>query len=81
MSVDCIIELEYGSEGQAEAVIKAIGPDNAPYASAVLAGKKVTVSTSAETSLSLLHTVEDLLACVRVAEEASDAASGPPPSL
>ena len=76
--MDCIIELEYGSEGEAEAVIKAIGPDNSPYAHALLSGKKVTVSASAETPLSLLHTVEDLLACVRVAEEAFDAASGSP---
>ncbi len=71
--MDCTVELEYESEGQAEAVFRAIGPDNAPHARAILADKKVTIFASAATPLSLLHTMEDLLACVRVAEEASQA--------
>lgn len=69
MSVDCTIELDYASEGEAIAVMSAISPDNAPYAEAVRNGRRVTVRSRSQTCPQMLHTMEDLLACLRVAEE------------
>ena len=73
MTVLCRIELDYGSEAEAIAVMEAISPDNAPYAEAVRDGSKVTVTSRSQTCPQMLHTMEDLLACVRVAEEAVQA--------
>lgn len=69
MSVDCTIELEYDQEGEAIAVLNAISPDNAPYAEAIRNGRRITISSRSQTCPQMLHTMEDLLACLRVAEE------------
>ncbi|MBI0584324.1 MAG: hypothetical protein ISF22_08875 [Methanomassiliicoccus sp.] len=69
MSVDCEIVLEYDDEKEAIAVLEAISPDNAPYAVAERNGRKITVRSRSNTCPQMLHTLEDLLACVKVAEE------------
>jgi hypothetical protein len=74
VSVDCEIVLEYEDEKDAVAVMAAISPDNAPYAEAVRDGRKVTIRSRSDTCPQMLHTMEDLLACVRVAEETVQAA-------
>ncbi len=74
VTVDCELEFEYGSERAAEAVLSAIAPDNAPYAVAERRGRTVIVRARSETAPQMLHTMEDLLACLRVAEEAVRAA-------
>ncbi len=73
MSVDCEIVLEYDEERDAIAVMEAISPDNAPYAKAERDGRKVIIRSHSGTCPQMLHTMEDLLACVRVAEEAVQA--------
>jgi hypothetical protein len=74
MSVECEIVLEYDDEEEAEAVQGAISPDNAPYAVAERDGRKVTIRSRSDTCPQMLHTMEDLLACVKVAEETVRAA-------
>ncbi len=69
VSVECTIELEYGQEDEAMAVLNAISPDNAPYAEATLHGSKIIIRSLSHTCPQMLHTMEDLLACLRVAEE------------
>jgi hypothetical protein len=69
MTVLCNIQLEYESEAEAIAVMEAISPDNAPYAQAVRDGAKINITSRSQTCPQMLHTMEDLLACVRVAEE------------
>jgi hypothetical protein len=69
VSVECIIELEYDQEGEAVAVLNAISPDNAPYAEATRDGRRITIRSCSRTCPQMLHTMEDLLACLRVAEE------------
>jgi len=70
VSVDCEIVLEYDDEKDAIAVMEAISPDNAPYASAERDGRGVTIRSRSDTCPQMLHTLEDLLACLKVAEEA-----------
>ncbi len=69
MSVDCTIELEYEDEETAAMVVAAISPDNAPYAEAERKGSRVIVRARSSTCPQMLHTTEDLLACLKVAEE------------
>ena len=74
MSVTCVLELEYPDEARARAVHGALAPDNAPYVTARVEGSRVIAEATAENPMSLLHTIEDYLACVAVAEKAAGAA-------
>lgn len=69
MAVETTIELDYGSEAEAIAVMGAIEPDNAPYAEAERRGNKLIIRSRSSTAGQMLHTMEDLLACVKVAED------------
>ena len=76
MTVNCKIELEYASDEEANVVMESISPDNFNYVNAYMEGKKVIVSSSPDTPMQMLHTMEDLLACIKIAEMTFDAASG-----
>ena len=69
VTVDCDIEMDLESEEQAQAILKAIELDNGPYAKATIDGKTLRLVCEAKSMPSMLHTLEDLLACIRVAEE------------
>jgi tRNA threonylcarbamoyladenosine modification (KEOPS) complex Pcc1 subunit len=69
VSVECDIEMDLESEAQAQAILKAIELDNGPYAKASVNGKTIRLECEAKSMPSMLHTLEDLLACIRVAEE------------
>lgn len=73
-SVRCVLELEYGDEADALAVHRALAPDNASFVKAETRGTGVVAEMEAASPMKLLHTVEDYLACVSVAEKAVAAA-------
>ncbi|MCE5296972.1 MAG: hypothetical protein LLG16_07710 [Euryarchaeota archaeon] len=68
MTVKCKIEFELKDEEAAKAVLRSIELDNGPYASAEVNGGTLTLSAEAKSMPSMLHTLDDLLACVKVAE-------------
>ena len=76
MAVVCLLELEYGDEATALAVHRALSPDNVSFVRGEAKGATVIASIAADTPMKLLHTVEDYLACVSVAEKAIHAAKG-----
>jgi tRNA threonylcarbamoyladenosine modification (KEOPS) complex Pcc1 subunit len=69
VSVDCLIHLEYGDKSTAEIVLRSIEQDNASYAEAWREGDIIVLKASAKNESSMLHTLEDLLSCVKVAGE------------
>lgn len=69
MEVHCVIELEYENRADAENVARSISLDNGHYARAEVSGKRLVLTASAASAPSMLHTLEDLLSCVRVADE------------
>lgn len=69
VSVECEIEMDLENEAQAQAILKAIELDNGPYAKATIDGRTIRLACEARSMPSMLHTLEDLLACIRVAEE------------
>jgi hypothetical protein len=73
VSVECDIEMDLESEAQAQAILKAIELDNGPYAKASVNGKTIRLVCESRSLPSMLHTLEDLLACIRVAEEMTTA--------
>ena len=69
------IRLFYGSEREAEAVARAVSPDNVEvpaglYVETVRNGSEVHTTIECKTRLqTLIATIDDLLACVSVAEK------------
>jgi tRNA threonylcarbamoyladenosine modification (KEOPS) complex Pcc1 subunit len=81
MQVQCVIELDYESKEQAEKVAASISLDNGSYAQAQVRGNQLVLTASANSAPSMLHTLEDLLSCVKVADEMVKGADGSGNSL
>lgn len=70
--VECRLEFTYPSEKVAEKVLRAVELENHPYIRARREGKILLSEASADSLKSLLHTLEDYLANVSVAEKMLD---------
>jgi hypothetical protein len=68
MKVSCKLEFSYGSEEEAKAVAKAVEVDNYQFVKTMLEGKQLHSIVESESIPSLIHTLDDYLACVSVAE-------------
>ena len=75
-AVECTLEVAYGDAATARAVRDALAPDAAGYVRSRAEGPRVIAEMAADTPMQLLHTVEDYLACLAVAERAAHAAKG-----
>ena len=62
--------LEFESSRRAEAVAGAIVPDDDAYIRTTRRGRMIRAQAIADNPMSLLHTLDDYLACVSVAERA-----------
>ncbi len=60
---------EYPDEKVAETVMKSLDPDNDGYVETVLEGNVLRFSMSADNAGTLRNTADDLLACIKIAEE------------
>jgi hypothetical protein len=69
MKITCQLEFEYDSEEEAKAVASAVEVDNYQFVSTNLEGKKLVSTAESESIPSLIHTLDDFLACVGVAEK------------
>ncbi len=54
----------------AETVLNSVGPENGGYVSAELEGPSVHYTMSAENAGTLRNTADDLMACIKAAEDA-----------
>lgn len=68
-AVRCSIEILFASEEEAERVNRSVSLDNAGYVSSAVKGNSIVAEAEAQTLMSLLHTVDDYLACVSVAQK------------
>ncbi len=64
------LEFHYDDEDMARAIFKAIEVDNYQFVRCRLEGRKIMCRVEGEKPSKLLHTIDDLLACLIVAEEA-----------
>ncbi len=69
-SLRCEMILEYQDERTAKNVAAAISPDNEDYIKVEVHGSKIYCEALAHSPMKLLHTLDDFLACVTVAEDA-----------
>ena len=62
---------EYDSKETAQSIAEALGPDNGDYVDMTVSGNTITFTMEAASATSLRNTADDLLACLKIAEEAS----------
>lgn len=67
----------YGDEKIAKAVMAAVSPENGGYVEARLEGSTVFYRMRAENAGTLRNTADDLIACIKAAEDAAGLVSEP----
>ena len=70
------LTLEYQNASDAEAVFASAKPDDDDYVSTKVSGNKVIFSFRAESAGQMRSAMDDVLACVKVSEEALGLVSG-----
>ncbi|MCL1978706.1 MAG: hypothetical protein FWG60_00900 [Methanomassiliicoccaceae archaeon] len=75
------LRIQYDDERTAKAVFDSISPDNEGYVSAELRGNMLLIAISSDNAGTMRNTADDLMACIKAAEEASGLVSGPAPDL
>jgi tRNA threonylcarbamoyladenosine modification (KEOPS) complex Pcc1 subunit len=68
MKISCTLEFDYDSEEEAQAVAKAVEVDNEGFVNMIVERKKIKSTVKSESIPSLIHTLDDFLSCVSVAE-------------
>ncbi len=74
MKVRATLTFAFPDPATAKAVAESVSLDDEGYIRTRRAGRTVTATAAADGALSLLHTLDDYLACVSVAERTADAA-------
>jgi len=72
METSCLLELDMGSEERALNVNRSLELDNGEHAHSWVEGTVLKVECRSTALMSLLHTIEDLMACLKVADEITD---------
>lgn len=72
MKIRCKIELNYNDKRSAEIIYKSIKMDDEDFVKSYLCDKKIIAEIESPSIGSLLHTLNDYLACISVAEEVLD---------
>lgn len=67
--VRCRLSFRYPTADMAEKVLRSVEQENLPYVQARVEGSDLVSEAEAESVESLLHTLDDYLACVSVAEK------------
>ena len=62
------VQMSFEDAATAKAVADAVALDDGPYIRTTRRGRAILAEASADGPLSLLHTLDDYLACVSVAE-------------
>lgn len=70
------LEIDYPDEATAKAVMDSLEPDNAGYVASELRGSKLVFTFSSESAGTMRNTADDLMACIKIAEEAVGIATG-----
>ena len=71
--------IRYDDERTAKAVFDSVSPDNEGYVSTELRGNQLVMKISTDNAGTMRNTADDLMACIKAAEEASGLISGPHP--
>ena len=72
MKASCDIIIEYDDAKKAKNILKSIEVDNFDFITSNAKGKQLSAHIESSSVSSLLHTLDDYLACVSVAEKVTD---------
>ena len=72
MNTSCKIEIEFDDEKKVKTVLKSIEVDDFEFVKSKINGKKLEATIKSDSVSSLLHTLDDYLACVSVAAKVVD---------
>ena len=72
MKVNCTLNIDFDSREKAENVFKSIKVDDLQFVSTKIKSTNLEAKIEANSISSLLHTIDDYLACVSVAEKIVD---------
>ncbi|MFQ5884374.1 MAG: KEOPS complex subunit Pcc1 [Thermoplasmata archaeon] len=72
MKVDCTLEFFYEDEKKAQNVLKSVDVDNYGYVKAGVKENRLVSKIQAKSLQSLLHTLEDYLSCISIAERIAE---------
>jgi len=69
MKADCVVEVRYGNKKTAENILKSVKVDDYSFVDSKLRDNSIIAHISADSIPSLLHTLDDYLSCLSVAEK------------
>ena len=72
MKISCQVTIEYDKAVKAEKVLRSITVDDVGFVKSTLKGSILTATIDSASVSSLLHTLDDYLACLSVAEKIVD---------
>ena len=72
MKIKCNICLEFDSEEKVKNILKSIEVDNFDFVKSKVKGKTLESEIQGNSVSSLIHTLDDFLACISVAEKIMD---------
>lgn len=72
MRVRCKLELNYSDARSAEIIYRSVKVDDERFVKSSLDGNKLIAEIETDSTGSLLHTLDDYLACISIAEKILD---------
>jgi len=72
MKATCDITIEFDDSKKGKRVLKSVEVDNFDFVESKIVGKRLEAHIEGKTVSSLLHTLDDYLACISVAEKIVD---------
>ena len=72
MKISCNLSIEYGDSEKAEKILRSIKVDDFDFVTSKVHDKRLEAEIKSKSVSSLLHTLDDYLACISVAEKIVD---------
>ena len=69
MKINCKVKIEYKDIEEADKILKSIEVDNLDYIRSERKGKFINTEIESNSISSIIHTLDDYLACVSIAEK------------
>lgn len=72
MKVSCKLNLEFENKKKAKDILRSISVDDFDFVNSKVDGKNLNATLKSDSISSMIHTLDDYLACISVAEKVVD---------
>ena len=69
MEINCNIKIDFKDEKETKSILRSIEVDNLDYIKSRQNGRTIVTNIKSKSISSLIHTIDDYLSCVSVAEK------------